>query len=214
MRLRRMSLLLATACLLHATIIDRIAILVADRIIKESDIERDIRVVDFLNQEKLDFTLQSRRTAANRLIDQAIIQREIQVGEYQTPSPAESEKLAAQIQKDRYHSPQVFERGLASYGLTRDRLKAYLLWQLTVLRFIDQRFRPAILVTDDEIEQYYRDHPSEFRQGSSNQPKSLDDARAGIRETVTNERINKQFETWLQNRRRTANIEYREDTLK
>src|SRR2546421_3945481 len=34
---------------------------------------------------------------------------------------------------------------------------------LTVLRFIDVRFKPAVLVTDDEIEKYYRDHAAALR---------------------------------------------------
>ena len=53
MRLGRIFLALALSVSLDATIIDRIAIVVRDGIIKDSDIDRDIRVVDFLNQEKL-----------------------------------------------------------------------------------------------------------------------------------------------------------------
>jgi hypothetical protein len=200
--------------LLQATIIDRIAILVADRIIKDSDIERDIRVVSFLNEQKLAFDPATRRTAASRLVDQAIIQRELTVGEYQTPPESDAEKLFAQTEHERAYTPALFERSLANYGLTSSDLKRYLLWQLTVLRFIDQRFRPAVLVTDAEVDQYYKDHSAMFRRTNSDQTRSLDDVRDQIRQTLTEERINKQFESWLDARRKNLNIQYREDILR
>jgi hypothetical protein len=199
---------------LNATIIDRIAIVVRDGIIKDSDIDRDIRVVDFLNQEKLTFDDNARRTAANRLIDQSLIQREIQVGEYRTAIDADAEHLLEKTQKERHQSPALFATALNNYGLTREQLKGYLRWQLTVLRFIDERFGPSIQVTDEEVQQYYRDHASEFRSASTGQTRTLDDARQDIRNTLTEQRVNKQFEAWLQARRKSANIEYREESLK
>jgi peptidyl-prolyl cis-trans isomerase SurA len=214
MRLGNMALAILSCLALRATIIDRIAIVVGDRIIKDSDIERDIRVVDFLNQQKLDLSLAARRKAADRLIDQAIIQRELQVGEYQTASESDAAKLYTQTEKDHAPSPAAFNRELASYGLTGEQLKRYLLWQLTVLRFIDQRFRPAILISDDDVEQYYRDHSSEFRQTNSSQPKSLDEVRDQIKESLTEDRINKQFYAWLAARIKNLTIEYREEALK
>jgi peptidyl-prolyl cis-trans isomerase SurA len=197
-----------------ATIIDRIAIVVRDRIIKDSDIDRDIRVVDFLNQEKLSFGEAARRSAANRLIDQAIILREIQVGEYRGPTDQEAEHLLEQTQSERHQTPAQFVRTLDQYGLTRDQLRQYLKWQLTVLRFIDDRFRPGILVTDQELEEYYRDHTSEFRTTAGGQAKSLEEARDDIRNTITEQRINQQFDAWIQARRKATAIQYREESLK
>ena len=197
-----------------ATIIDRIAILVRDRIIKNSDIDRDIRVVDFLNGDKLSFDEAARRSAANRLIDQAIIQREIQVGEYRRATDEEAEHLLEQTEKERHEAPAQFHHALEQYGLTREQLCQYLKWQLTVLRFIDERFRPAVLVTDDDVAQYYRDHASEFRNTNSGKQKTLDEASADIRNTITEQRINQQLDAWIQARRKAANVQYREESLK
>ncbi len=195
-------------------IIDRIAIVAGNAIIKDSDIERDIRVVSFLNREKLSFDISTRRAAANRLIDQSLIQREIDVGEYQVPPESDADKLLRDTEKDRAPSPQVFSRLLAGYGLSVEQLRGYLYWQLTVLRFIDQRFRPAVLVTDDDVQNYYREHSTEFSKTRSGQPESLDDARGEIRETITNERINQQFDGWIRSRRRSTNIQFLEESLK
>lgn len=214
MRLAKIFFALTFAVLTSATIIDQIAIIVRDRIIKDSDIDRDIRVVDFLNQEKRSFDESARRTAANRLIDQSMIQREIEVGEYRTATEADAEHLLEQTQKQQYHSPAVFSSALEKYGLTRDELKQYLRWQITVLRFIDERFRPAVLITDEDVEKYYRDHTSEFRNASTGQAKTLDEARQDIRNTLIEQRVNQQFESWLSARRKSANIEYKEEGLK
>lgn len=214
MRRRSIIIALAFSAILNATIVDQIAVIVRDRIIKDSDIERDIRVVDFLNQETLSFDEGARKTAANRLIDQAIIQREIDVGEYRTATEADAEQLLLQTQKEHYYSPAVFNQALVKYGLTREQLKRYLRWQLTVLRFVDERFRPAVLVTDEEVEQYYKQHTSEFRNAATAEPKPLDEAAQQIRNTLVEQKVNQQFESWLNARRKAANIEYREESLK
>ena len=74
-----------------------------------------------------------------------------------------------------------------------------LLWQLTVLRFIDQRFRPGVLVTDDDIAAWCQQHSAEARNTSTDQ----------IRGTLTEERITKAFEDWLAETRRDTRIDYR-----
>jgi len=69
MRFHLPSLLLFASCIASAVIIDRIAATVENRIVKESDIKRDIRVTSFLNSENPDFSVASQRKALNRLID-------------------------------------------------------------------------------------------------------------------------------------------------
>ena len=44
------------------------------------------------------------------------------------------------------------------YGLTEPKLREQLLWQLTVLQFIDERFRGGVVVTDDDVRDYYDEH--------------------------------------------------------
>ena len=196
-----------------AVIIDRIAVVVGDAVIKDSDINRDVRLVSFLNREKLSFDLAARKAAANRLIDQSLIQREIDLGDYQVPSKSDADKLFLDTQKERAPSPATFARMLEHYGLSTAQMKSYLYWQLTVLRFIDQRFRPAVLVTDEDAQAYYQQHRDDFKTKDGKQ-KSLDEASAEIREILTNQQINKQFDNWLRVRRRSAGIQYHEAALK
>ena len=213
--LRLSGLLVIAFCLpLRATIIDRIAIVVNNQVIKDSDIERDLRVVDFLNQEKLVIDSATRRTAASRLVDQVLISREIQVGEYEIPPQANANKLFDQVSKDRFANQAALTKALVRYGLTEDQLKHYLLWQLTVLHFIDQRFRPAVQVTDQDVEQYYQQHMSQFQKTGSSQPKSLEEARGEIQQAISGDRMNQLFYAWLEQRRKRTSIQYREEGLK
>jgi hypothetical protein len=215
MRFGRTFCIVMISCLAaSAVIIDRIAIVAGNAIIKDSDIERDIRVVSFLNRQKLSFDAATRREAADRLIDQLLIQREIDVGEYQVPPESDAAKLLQNTERDRAPSPQAFSHLLAGYGLSVEQLRAYLYWQLTVLRFIDQRFRPAVLVTDDDVQNYYREHTAQFRKAPDGQHESLDDARPEIREIITNQKINQQFDRWIRSRRRSTNIQFLEESLK
>jgi hypothetical protein len=107
----------------------------------------------------------------------------------------------------------MFAGMLAQYGLSMEQLKSYLYWQLTVLRFIDQRFRPAVLVTDDEILAYYKQHVGELGKTKSGGPPALDKVKPSIRDILTNEKINKQFDSWIRVRRRSSGIQYREASL-
>src|SRR5690242_5426942 len=86
MRCFRQLLPIAFAITLSGTIIDRIAVVVNNQIVKDSDIDRDIRLVSFMNGQKIVTDAATRKEAANRLIDQQFIRREITTGEYPRPS--------------------------------------------------------------------------------------------------------------------------------
>jgi hypothetical protein len=98
---------------------------------------------------------------------------------------------------------------LNAYGITEDQLRAHLLWQLTVIRFIDQRFRPGVLVSDEEVRAYYDQHLADLkRQYPGNN--SFEALAPKIRASLEGERINKSFAEWLDQARKRTRIEYRE----
>src|ERR1700693_6042481 len=122
-------------------VIDRIAVILGRHAIKTSDIVRDLRVTELLNREPLDLGSAAKRKSAERLIDQEIIPQEVVTGGYRRASEGEASAFEKQLENDRFHGSGVQLRAaLAKYALTVDMLREELLWQLTVLRFIDQRF--------------------------------------------------------------------------
>lgn len=196
----------------QAVIIDRIAIVVGNHIVKDSDIERDIRITSFLNNEQLDFSLPSRKKAASRLIDQQIIRDEIESGEYSVAPASEADAMLAQIKRERYPTAERYRQALAHYGIDDADLKNALMWQTTVLRFIDSRFRPGVLVTDADIQSYYTAHQAELRREYPNAA-DANAMRPDIEDIIAGERVNQQFYAWLEEQRKQVRVEYREESL-
>ena len=194
-------------------IIDRIAIVVNKQIIKQSDIERDIRVTDFLNHDPLNLNLAARKQAANRLIDQAFIRHEVRVGDYPTATFQDADAQLSLIKKDKFKSNEAFQQAVRNYGLTVPDLRFTFRWQLTVLRFIDVRFKPAALVTDADVQQYYTSHLAALRKAH---PKaySLQDLQPEIHQTLVSEKVNQLFFAWLDEQRKEAKIQYLEEKLR
>jgi hypothetical protein len=195
-------------------VLDRVAVIVGKTVVKTSDIERDLRLTEFLNRQPIDLNTGARRKAAERLIDQAVIRSEIATGGYERATDAQASAMLAQIRQDQYGGSEVrLRQSLNQYGITEAELQAHLLWQLTVLRFIDERFRPGVVVSDEEVRDYYNQHLAELRRKHP-QGNSFEALKPEIQSTIEGERINQQFEMWLEGARKRAQIEYREAAFK
>jgi hypothetical protein len=191
----------------HAAVIDRIAVTLDSQVITESEITLEIRLTAFLNGETVDFAPPSRKQAANRLIEQKLIRREIDLGRYAQPSPREEEPMLKQIQAQRFHGLDDYRRALEKYGIDEDQLRAHLLWQITLVRFIDVRFRPAVEVTDEEMHQYFVQHLSELEKRAG-KPVNLDSVHDEIQDALTGQLVDKQLNDWLAEARKRTRIEF------
>jgi hypothetical protein len=210
--MRSLIILAALPCVGWAVVIDRTSIVVGNHAVKDSDIRRDIRITSFLNGQQLDFSTPSRKKAASRLIDQELIRDQIRTGNYPVAPESEADQLLAQTRKDRFASDVLYRRALSQYGITEIELKDRLLWQLTVLRFIDARFRPAVVVSEQDIEQYYTEHRAELAKAHPN-AKGIDDLKPEIEQVIAGERINKLLDDWLEQQRKETRIEYLDKSL-
>jgi len=206
------ALVFAVGCsvLVGAVVLDRIAVIAGTHVIKASDIDRDIRLTDFLNRAPLSFTPSAKREAAERLITQQIIRDEIVTGGYRRPAESAADQLETDLRRDRFGgSEQPLREALQRYRLTEPELREQLLWQITVLRFIDERFRGGIVVTDDDVRGYYDQHIAELRQ---QYPKnnSFEVLEPKIRAKLEGERINQSFNEWLDQMRKSYRIEFKQ----
>jgi peptidyl-prolyl cis-trans isomerase SurA len=198
----------------HAAIIDRIAVSVGNRVITATDLDREIRITAFLNNAKPDLSAANKRTTAGRMVDQTLIRSEIEVSRYLFPTEGEVDAALKEL-KNGYPDESAYRAALAQYGISEDDLKARLLWQLTLVRFIDARFRPGIQIGADEIQKYFNEHvrPT-FDQAHPGKSASLDDYREGIEQTLTGEAANQQVEQWLKDARARTRIDYHEEVFR
>jgi hypothetical protein len=191
-------------------ILDRIAVIAGNHVIKTSDIDRDIRLTDFLNRVPLNFSTSAKRESAERLITQQIIRDEIVSGGYRRPPESEATLLEAELRRDHFDaSLERLAAALQRYGLTDAELREQLLWQITVLQFINQRFRGGVVVTDDEVRAYYDQHIAELRRAYP-KDSSSEGLSQKIRDTLEGERINKSFNEWLDQARKSERVEFKQ----
>lgn len=214
---RRRSAFRLLACgfcfLLPGEVIDRIAISVGNQVITESQIDEEIRLTAFLNHEKLDLSGEERKKAAARLIEQALIKRDMDLSRYPLPAQSEADASLHDVQAS-YPSPAAFQAALQQYGITEAGLRQRLLWQLTLLRFIDYRFRPGIQIRDTEVQAYYDQELAKWKQQGIQPVPALDDARGKIEEILTQQQIDQALNQWLSAARRQSPINYLDEALK
>jgi hypothetical protein len=212
--MRRFVLLLILASASGAVVVlDRMAVIVGKHVIKTSDIDWDLRVTAFLNRQPLNLSPTAKRQSGERLIDQELIRQEIVTGNYKRPPDSEAAALLNNLRRDRFGgSDEAMRVALQHYSISEDQLRTQLLWQLTVLRFIDQRFRPAIIVSDDEVRAYYTQHLADLRRQYPND-NGFEALEPKVRSLIEGQRINQNLEEWLSEGRKNTRIEYRQEAF-
>jgi hypothetical protein len=158
-------------------------VVVGKTVITESEVLQEVRLTEFLNGQPLNLGPQPRREAAERLVDQQLIRNEMEIGNYPKPSPAESQGVLQQFQKDHYPAPAEFQSALTKYGITAEQLQQHLVWQLAAIHFTDLRF-PGNLASPAETGAN-RTAPSSGADGQSASDQQMDawlkDARGQLR---------------------------------
>jgi hypothetical protein len=210
---RAFLLLSVVCCIVQGEIIDRIAISVGNQVITEGQVNEEIRLTDFLNHEKLNLDVTERKKAAGRLIEQALVKRDLELSRYPLPSPTDADASLHDV-KTSYSSESLYQQTLQEYQLDEDALKRRLLWQLTLLRFIDYRFRPGIQIPDADIKAYYDQELDTWKQQSIQQIPTLEDSRTRIEEILTERRIDQALDAWMGETRKQVTINYLDETLK
>ncbi|HWF09791.1 MAG TPA: hypothetical protein VG297_15090 [Bryobacteraceae bacterium] len=210
----RATILLLVPMITSAVIVDRIAVVAGDKVITESEIEQRIRLAAFQNHEKPDLSLASRRHAAQELIDQRLIDREMDVGHYSRVDASRRKALLDDYAKSEHTDAAGLSRELSGYGLTPTDLEEDLGRQADLLTFLNLRFRPAVEVTDQDIQKYF-DTVSNGAGKAQQQAQAgaLNELRDQIALKLTTERADKEMDLWLQDQRKRTRIEFLEKDL-
>lgn len=213
--MKRLAPILAI-CALAASggIIDRIAVSVGTRVITTSDISREIRVTAFLNGTKVDLSPAARRAAADRMVEQALIRMEIVNSRYPEPSMDEVKPIFEQFRKLHYPDDGAYQAALKQYGITEQDVLQELLWQRTLLSFIDVRFRPSVNVTDEQIQEYFEKTVKPAAEAAHpGQPVTLDEYRSRIEETLIGQQEDAAMNQWVASAKTRNDIVFRDEAF-
>ena len=186
LRLPSALLLLLPIC--SAAVVDRVAIVIGKSVVTESEVLDDLRLTEFIDNEPLDLGPAARRTAAEHLVDQDLIRRELEMSGYSKPPASEADTLLRKFRQDRFHSLAAYRAAMRKYGIAEDVLKQRLLWQLTAIRFIDFRFGSQQVEADSQ---------------------SADRTASAAPETSTD----KQMEAWLKQARADATVSFKAEAF-
>ena len=203
-----MRLLLSMAVIgtVHGEIIDRIAVSVGNQVITTDQINDEIRVTAFLNHSEPNFSPEEKKKAAERLIEQALIKREMDFTHYPVPPLSDADEMLKRVEAER--------PDFARYGISEDDLRQHLWWQLTLLKFIDERFRPSVEVTTAEVRQYYREQVDKWKEEGKKPIPTFEESRDALQKALTEERVNQAVDRWLGDARTQMTIRMREGVFR
>jgi hypothetical protein len=208
----RYLLICLVALQLHSDLLDRLAITVGRQVITELQLDEEIRVTGFLNKEPILRDTKARRAAADRLVQQLLIRREMDVSRYPLPSDEEVNKFLAGV-ITQFGGNEPFAAALKSYQLTVDTLKTHLGLQLTTLRFIEYRFRPVVDVSNAEVENAYERDIQNWGATHSGPPPPLKDVRPNILKVLSGQHVDYALNEWLEEARKRVDIRYQDKDL-
>lgn len=218
-RLHLALILLLLGCMPRLTageVLDRVVAVVDGRPILASEWDDAVRYECFLNQcAANELTAASRQATLQRLIDQRLIERQMKVEDAHPVSADEVTRKLAELKAQILRTPASQQSSdewsavLSRYSFTQDEIEDHLTHELSVLRFVDRRFRPTIQIDAAQIERYYNETlmPELQKAGAADPP--LAEVSAQIRELLTQKAIDEQLNTWLQNLRRQGRIQMR-----
>ena len=207
--------LLAGAALMNAEIIDRIAVSVGNQVITVSDLDREIRVTAFLNGAQPGFTAEAKRRAADMMVRQRLVRREIELSKYPQPDPSDVEPVLKHFKEENYPDAAAYNQALAKAEVTDQEVRAQILWQLTFLRFIDVRFRPGVQVSDEDVQAYFtKSIEPAAKAASAGQAVLIDDYRERIIEILTEQQVDKDLDTWIREAIKRTVVEYRPEVFR
>lgn len=206
--------LLLVGILVEAEIIDQIAVTVGNAVITQSDVIRQVRLTAFFNGEPVTMNEETKRAAAQRLVDQQLVRSELEASRYAPATPEEAEKMLSELIRDRFGgSRDAFLKEARRYSLSEEGVQEQMRWQLTMIRFIDVRFGIGNQATEQEVDQYFSTKVlPQLPEGSP--PVPTEEQRAKIEEILAQQKATEAATDWLAETQRRTVIDYHPEAFR
>jgi peptidyl-prolyl cis-trans isomerase SurA len=211
----RLLLAVALVCI-RAELVDRIAVSVGNSVITESEIRHQLKIRAFVEGSPLKLDEENKRAAADRLIEQSLIRREMSASRYAPAEPALAKSLLASFKQSRFQGDEnAYQAELKRARLTEADVESSFLWQLTVLRFVEFRFRPGIQIPAEEVREYYdQKFVPGWKARTTDPIPTFEEAERNCEDTLIQERIDNQLDRWISLSRTQTTIQYRDEVFR
>lgn len=193
------TILLTLTPLLQAEIIDRVAANIGHQVITDAAVIAAERLSAYVEQTPVDLSQANKRKVLDRLIDQALMRKELEFTRFTHVTEEEVAPLVEQVLATRGDP--------AAHGITLDELRKHMAWTLTMLRFIEYRFQPGVQITEQQIGQEYRRQAASFR-AKNTDPPPLEQLRPELEKIVRQRLVDAALDRWLGEMRNQHQILY------
>ena len=192
-------------------VVDRLVAIVNNDIILESDVDEEERF-SRLYPYRITSGDTARDQAITRLIDRALILQQERGVQPEIPNTTVEEE-EADLRKDLpacaaadCASDTGWQKFLTSSGFTEAELRDRLRQRAEVLRFIEQRFRSGIQITDKQVEDFYTGTMLPQYKKEHATPPALDVLAPRIEELLLQQQVSSLLDQWLKTLRETGSV--------
>jgi peptidyl-prolyl cis-trans isomerase SurA len=151
-----------------SVVVDRIVAVVNDEIITLYDLnkelqpyEENIKALGYDADKTRETLFKLRSDLLNKLIDRKLTDQQIKKNNINVSSK-EIDGAIERIKETRSYTDEDFRAGLAEQGLTMEEYRENLKQQLLRRNLVNREIRSKIVVTNEEIEEYYNAHQEKY----------------------------------------------------
>ena len=192
-------------------LLDRVVAIVNGDLILESDVDAERRFAAF--QPFSEPKTMTRDQIVNRLIDRTLI---LQQMELQEQAPITDAQVDAELNSLRKTIPKCaayhcetdagWKKFVADQGFTIPELKARWKRRMEVLQFIEERFRMGIRISQNEIDDYYKNTLLLQYEKEHAQPPAESAISDKIQEILLQQQVDKLLDDWLTSLRAQGSV--------
>ena len=193
----------------HASSIDRLVAAVNRVVVTEGDLSL-ARSLNAIISYTSSAAIGSRSEEIDRWIDRELMRQELN-----NFNMADIQESAVEARLQALGNGFAARGGLPALlqqtGLLESELVSYIRLELSILKFIDFRFRPFIQVSKEEIHAYYNERLIPQLRESKIELPEIDQVSTRIEAVLREEKVNAALDQWMKEIRRSARIEYFND---
>jgi hypothetical protein len=189
----------------NAHLLDSVVAVVNNDVLLESDVEEEERFAAFQPFSDASRGGNPRQEALGRLIDRTLVEQQMRrQAAVPVVTTAQADTELAQLRKSLPECAKYacttdagWKNFCEAQGFTPEQVEARWLERMTLLKFIEQRFKTGIRISEPEIQQYYdQKFVPRFRERSATPP-PLSAISDRIEEILLQQRVNILLEDWL-----------------